>query len=100
MTNKLFAAAALALAFSVPAMAQHADHATHGAAAVTVDSPIEALAADAKGKAVLEAEFPGITAHPMYDSFKAMSLKQVAPMSNGVVTDEKIAKVEAALAAK
>jgi hypothetical protein len=95
-----FIAAALALAFAAPVLAQDHDHAAHAAATLTVDAPIEALAADAKGKAILDAEFPGITAHPMYDSFKAMSLKQVAPMSNGVVTDEKIAKVAAGLAAK
>jgi hypothetical protein len=98
MIKSIAVGASLALAFAAPAFA-HEEHAAH-AAALTVDSPIEALAADAKGKAVLEAEFPGITAHPMYDSFKAMSLKQVAPMSNGVVTEEKIAKVAAGLAAK
>jgi hypothetical protein len=94
-----FAILAAALFVSAPLIAQTAP-VPAATSMVTIDSPIEAIAADAKGKAVLDATFPGMTAHPMYDQFKAMTLKQIAPMSQGAITDEAIAKAAAALAAK
>jgi hypothetical protein len=83
------------------AHAGHADHAAHGAAhaALTLDSSIEALMAHPRGKVALEAAIPGVGAHPAYEQFKSMSLKDVQPYSNGLVTDEVLAKVAAALAA-
>ena len=66
---------------------------------LNIDMPIEALAADPAGKAVLDANFPGMTTHAMYDSFKGMTLKQVQPMSNGNIKDEAVAKAKADLAA-
>ena len=68
-------------------------------APLTIDSPIEAIAADPRAKAVLDAALPGLTAHPMYDSFKAMSLKAIQPMSNGKVSDAALAQVAQGLAA-
>jgi hypothetical protein len=68
-------------------------------AAFSIDSPIEQLVANPAAKAVLEADFPGVTTHPAYEQFKAMSLKQLAPYSNGIITDEKLAKASADLAA-
>lgn len=68
-------------------------------AKLSVDLPIEALVADPRSKAVLEANMPGVTTHPMYDSFKAMTLGQLAPMSQGQITDAILAKVTADLAA-
>ncbi|MGY4397768.1 hypothetical protein ACVWZA_002965 [Sphingomonas sp. UYAg733] len=101
--------AALALAVAVPAAAQTApvEAAPAAPAAVapaaagkfTLDTPIETIVADAAGKAVIEADLPGTTTHPMYDSFKGMSLNQVAPMSNGVITPEILTKVATDLAA-
>lgn len=69
------------------------------AAKFTVDTPIETLVADPKANAVLDANFPGMTKHPMYEQFKGMSLKQVQPMSGGRIKDEQIAKANAELAA-
>jgi hypothetical protein len=66
---------------------------------LSIDSPIEAIVADAAGKAAIDASFPGMTSHPAYNQFKGMSLKQVQPMSQGAITDEAIAKVSAALSA-
>ena len=66
---------------------------------LNIDMPIEALAADPAGKAVLDANFPGMTTHAMYDSFKGMTLTQVQPMSNGNIKDEAVAKAKADLAA-
>ena len=71
------------------------------AAKPTIDSPIESLMADAQAKAIVVKHFGGqdVSAHPMYEDFKAMSLKAVAPFSQGMVTDEMIAAIEADLAA-
>ena len=65
----------------------------------SLDTPIETIAADPAGKAVLDADFPGMTIHPMYDQFKAMSLAQLQPMSQGQITDAQVAKAKADLAA-
>jgi hypothetical protein len=94
----LIASGLLAVA-SAPLAAQTAPTPVAAAAKLTIDSPIEAIAADAAGKAVLDANFPGMTAHPAFEQFKAMSLKAVQPFSNGVITDEAIAKTTADLAA-
>lgn len=69
------------------------------AAKFTVDTPLETIAADPAGKAALDATMPGITTHPMYEQFKSMSLKQLAPMSGGKITDEGLVKANDALAA-
>ena len=106
---KLLLTAALAAAVSTPALAQdaHAGHAGHTGksapaattARLTIDSPIEALLADAAAKAVVEATLPGLDKHPSYDMAKSMSLKQVQPYTNGAITDEALAKIAAGLAA-
>ena len=104
MHKFLVAAAALAL---TPVAAQaHPDHANHAAPAaaavdgkLTLDTPVEAIVAKPEGKAVLEANLPGITTHEHYEMFKAMNLKQVAGMAPNQVTPEALAKIEAGLAA-
>lgn len=87
-----------------PAAAASVGPATGAAPAVTakftLDTPIETIEADAKGKEVLTADLGGdVSQHPMYDSFKSMSLNQVAPMSNGKITDDVLKKVATDLAA-
>lgn len=75
---------------AAPAMAQ--------AAALSVDTtPIADLAAKPETKAILDKNIPMLTAHPAYDQFKAMSLKQLQPMSQGAVTDAQIAAIQADL---
>jgi hypothetical protein len=98
---KFFVPAAAALAFLTPcAFAQTAPAPTAAVAAkFSLDTPIEALVADPKAKAVLDADLPGVTTHPSYDMFKGMSLRAVQPMSNGKLTDEQLKKVEIDLAA-
>lgn len=98
---KLIVPAAAALVFLAPgAFAQTAPAPAPAAAAkFSLDTPIEALVADARAKAVLDADLPGVTSHPSYDMFKAMSLRAVQPMSNGKLTDEMLKKVETDLAA-
>lgn len=63
------------------------------------DSPIAAIAATPAGKAALEKHLPVILAHPAYEQFKGMSLRALAPLSGGQLTDDKIAAVEADLKA-
>ena len=67
--------------------------------AFNIDTPIEAIAADPKAKAALDAAFPGMTAHPMHQQFKSMSVKQLQPMASDQITDAGIAKLTAELAA-
>lgn len=69
------------------------------AAAFTVDTPIEALMADERAKAVLTKHLPGIDQHPAYEQFKALSLKALAPFSQGMISDELLGKIDADLAA-
>lgn len=95
---KLIAAALLMLT-ATPVLAQTAPAAPVAAAAkLTVDSPIQDLLANDQAKAVLEANLPGISTRPDLDSFKALTLPQVAPYSGGLVTDEVIKKIADGLA--
>ncbi len=66
----------------------------------TLDTPIETIEADPKAKDILTADLGGdVSQHPMYESFKAMSLNQLAPMSQGKITDDVLKKVATDLAA-
>lgn len=65
----------------------------------TTDTPIETIVANADAKAVLDKDAPGLTTHPMYDQFKSMSLKDLAPMSQGKIGDAELKKIGDDLAA-
>jgi hypothetical protein len=98
MTLMKYAIAAALLMVTTSTFAQ--DKAPAAAASVfNVDMPIEAIAADPKAKAVLDAVFPGMTTHTMYEQFKGMSLKQLQPMAGDQITDAGIAKMATELAA-
>jgi len=89
-----------AAAFAQTAPAAPAPAATPAAAAkFSADTPIEALFANEATKAVLVADGLGdVDKHPAYDQFKAMSFRAVAPFSEGKITDELLAKLDADLA--
>lgn len=95
MKTTLFAAAAaLSVLVAAPAFAQ----APAAAAALSVEStPIETIAANPAAKAVLDQDLPGLTTHEAYDQFKAMTLTQVAPMSEGKITPEALKTLQADL---
>ncbi|TAD79840.1 MAG: hypothetical protein EAY70_05975 [Sphingomonadales bacterium] len=96
------AALGLALApLTMPAvaLAQTDTPAPAPAALFSIDTPIEALMADERAKGVVSKHLPGIDQHPAYDQFKALSLKTLAPFSQGLITDELLAKIEADLTA-
>jgi parvulin-like peptidyl-prolyl isomerase len=101
---KLAPLAALGLALAamtapVAASAQSDVTAAPTAAAFSLDTPIETLMADDRAKAVLLANLPGIDQHPAYEQFKALSLTTLAPFSQGMITEEMLAKIGTDLAA-
>jgi len=69
------------------------------AAAFSIDTPIEALMADERAKAVLIKHLGPVDQHPVYADFKALSLKTLAPFSQGMITEEMLGKIAADLAA-
>jgi len=109
MKTTLFAAsAALLVLAAAPALAQApapaaaatpaAAPAPAAAGALSVETtPIETLVANPDAKAVLDKDLPGLTTHEAYDQFKAMTLAQVAPMSQGAITPEALKTVQADL---
>lgn len=88
-------AAAPAFAQGTPAPAPAAPAPAPAAPAAdakyNLDTPLQDIVADEKGKAVIEKHFPGMIALPEYEMFKAISLTQLQPYSNGKITDEMLA---------
>ncbi|HWB23598.1 MAG TPA: FAD-dependent monooxygenase [Gaiellaceae bacterium] len=70
-----------------------------GTNALTLDTPVERIAAVPAGKAVLDAYLPMVMAHERYLTFKSMSLRQLQAVAGGKLTDEALSKTEAELAA-
>jgi hypothetical protein len=68
-------------------------------ASPTLDTPIRQIASTDGGCAVLDKDFPGLRAHPMYPFFKSMSLNQIAAMSKGKITPGMLTQAKADLAA-
>jgi hypothetical protein len=64
-----------------------------------LDEPIEQIAGTANGCAVLDKDFPGLRAHPMYGFFKRMSLHQIAAMSRGKITSDMLTQAQTDLSA-
>lgn len=62
--------------------------------ALTIDSPLKDLLADPKTKAVLEKHFPGVSTNPRLQMAMGMTLKQIAPFSQGMINDAKIKAVD------
>jgi hypothetical protein len=89
--KKTLAAGLLGLTMMVAAPAFAAD-------APSVDkTPIADLAAKPETKAILDKDVPGLTAHPAFEQFKGMTLKDLQPLSQGQLTDAQIAAVQADL---
>jgi len=96
---RMLLAAALVLAPAAAYAADTAPAAQASAARLNLDTPVETIVADAAGKAVLDADLPGVTTHEHYDMFKSMSLRALAGMAPDKLKPEVLAKVEADLAA-
>ena len=100
MTKFAFAFAALAFLAGAPLAASALPTVVAvQEAKFSVDTPIEQLVADPAAKAVVEKHIPGIDQHPAYDQFKAMSLRQVAPYSEGLITEAMLNAMDAELKA-
>lgn len=87
---------ALAL-IATNAFAQDAPAAPH--AVFTRNTPVEKIAADPDGAAVLNKDMPGLLTHPSYPDFKSMSLRQLQEMSGGDMSKADLEKTEADLMA-
>jgi 2-polyprenyl-6-methoxyphenol hydroxylase-like FAD-dependent oxidoreductase len=72
---------------------------TIGARELTLDTPIEQIVAEPQGKAVLDANLPVLAGHERYETFKTMSLRQLQPLSRGLISDAALEKAEAQLVA-
>ena len=66
-------------------------------AAYTLDTPIELIAADPGGAAVLNKNIPGLLTNQNYSAFKAMSLKWLASMARGKLSQQTLAQTQADL---
>ncbi len=60
--------------------------------ALSIDSTIGEILADDKGKAILDKHIAGFSTNPQIEPAKGMSLKAVAPMSQGAITDAMLAE--------
>ena len=103
-TSTFTVLAALAAMTAAPALAQTPapapapPAAAPATGALSVETtPIETLVANPAAKAVLDKDLPGLTTHEAYDQFKGMTLSQVAPMSQGAITDDLLKTVQADL---
>jgi hypothetical protein len=65
--------------------------------AFSLDTPVEKIAANDRGKAVLDRDLPGLMASRNYLLFDDMSLSQIATLSSGQLTKTKLDLVEADL---
>ena len=64
---------------------------------LTLDSPIEQLAADRETASVLRKDIPGLLEDKHYPMFKSMSLRVIAALSNGEISSQTLAQIEADL---
>lgn len=94
----VLAAVALALVATAGQAADTPPATQAPAARLSLDTPIEAIVADSAGKAVLDADLPGVTTHEHYEMFKGMSLRSLSGMAPDKLPAEALAKVEADLA--
>ncbi len=65
----------------------------------TINSTIKELLADPAAAAVLEKHLPGISTHPARPQFEGMTLAELVPVSQGQVTAEDVAAIDADLKA-
>lgn len=95
----VFVGGGAALAQSAPPPAPPPAAEASARPALTIDTPIEVLVSIPTAKAVLDADIPGLTEHPMYDRFKGENLRTLAPKFGGAISAKDVAKVQADLAA-
>jgi hypothetical protein len=94
-----FAALSPALLLGCSAQKPRADTASNNLAVApyptySLDTPVEHIAADPRGKAILDHDVPGLMASQSYILFEDMSLAQIATVSGGRLTKEKLDVVQ------
>lgn len=62
-------------------------------APLTLDTPISDVCADPRGRAALDRNLPGLRKNPNYFLFQGFSLRQLASMSGGRITQAKLESV-------
>lgn len=62
--------------------------------ALTIDSKIGDLLGNEKTRAILDKHIPGFSSHPQTKMANGMTLKVVAPMSQGKITPAVIKAIE------
>jgi len=65
----------------------------------SLDTPVDRIAANERGKAILERDLPGLMSNKSYVLFDDMSLSQIATVSGGRLTEAKLDSVKADLSA-
>jgi hypothetical protein len=60
----------------------------------TINTPVDRIAADPNGKAILDRDVPGLMASKEYPLFDDMSLSQIAIMSGGRISKDKLTLVQ------
>lgn len=86
-----------AMACGLASLAGCAHTPARGPAIFTLDTPVDRIAADERGKAVLDRDLPGLMASRSYALFDDMSLSQIATLSGGRLTQTKLDRVQADL---
>jgi len=66
--------------------------------ALSINSTLSDILAHEKGKAVLEKHIPGVSTHPQLAIAKGMSLKMIASMSQGQISQAILDAIDADLA--
>ena len=95
----LLAVAPAAVAQQTAPAQDHSNHAAPAAARPTIASPIKDLLNNPQTAAVMEKHLPGVTNHPMRPQFEDMTLAQIAPLSQGMITQATIDAIDADLKA-
>ncbi len=62
-------------------------------AGLSIDTPIAALIADKRSKAVLDWHMPGLSEDKNLEKFRNLSLRELAPLSGGRLTPDLLKKV-------
>ena len=91
----LSAAAQSASVASQPAAADQAPAPAPAAAAFDGNTPLGEIVANPAAKAVLDKDLPGVSTHPALDQVKGKSLRDLLPVAQPLITDEKIAAFDA-----
>ena len=66
---------------------------------LTLDTPIRHICDDPRGRAALDRDMPGLRKNPNYFLFAGFSLRQLAGMSGGRITESKLESLRLDLAA-